>query len=750
MIITALHFKRNNSSIFHSFKFTPGKATLRNTWLVSGSDTHPQWVLEAIKVLFAEGNNTSFEKILLEGSDDAGDTIVIEKDRNIRSIYLNGSPIKREQFLTSIFGEDIEFDTFLPENDVSSYKVFPISGRNQIVARSEEESIAIQKSLRSISRDILSTKKSINRLLRIPMASQSQTSFSLLSQICKSKEHFDLYLTEERSVKEQIEILKADEVAHEKLSSQSKLINSIEAAVQLIAELKEDASENEQKRRSMIDKISVLKGELQISPKEAIQNRKLYKKGFHILARMELLKKVVSILDEKRSAITSHIKTPFSDVTTLINKLLNADNFAFSELSEKLSFLETTLLARNISLERTNAKNQTWFEKFKKNEKEDSKPSENIIDVDIVSELKKISSDISVQLQGVRSSFSTSATSIDTIEDDFEVLYEAYIERLGEVKKQWQELSTQLKANQHETFTGFSEFYIKSMQLISYSIQKTGIDSVILSQKNAYKDIARKVIEWRKLNNSHNTGELDTAQKVLSEAASVLKYKESINNKLEKAIQSNAKTEYLKSRLKTISKQLRPHKESWEKAFIHAENRPQSPSDEILKDLNLKITLLSHFRDTKREIQAEGTVSPFISTGSIFSVWMLDSELESEKDCLSILECLKKEKSEESRFIGTEHAENAQFFQKMGCGRIVEIPGAVNIEALLKQLGIKKPIINEDELKAITAPHQNLKPTPTLAGKAAPTIDLALNENRVIKANKIQKTLDILNGNRKS
>ena len=52
MNLTSLHFKRNNSGVFHSFKFTPGKDKLRNLYIFSGKDLHPQWLLEAIKFLF--------------------------------------------------------------------------------------------------------------------------------------------------------------------------------------------------------------------------------------------------------------------------------------------------------------------------------------------------------------------------------------------------------------------------------------------------------------------------------------------------------------------------------------------------------------------------------------------------------------------------------------------------------------------------------------------------------------------------
>ena len=368
MIITALHFKRNNSGIFHSFKFAQGKAGLRTTWVASGNEVHPQWILEAIKSLFCQSNTTtSFDKIILEACDDAGEQILVEKSKTLDQSTDQVKKIQRTELIEALFGDDIETDTFLPENDVIPHNVFVVNddGAPLYLARKEKETVNHQKSIRSILRDKSSLEQDIKNTLRVQLKSQADFDFNQLRKSLLKRDEFKLLSNERNAISAALKALNKKLDLANKDNDCHKIVEKIDTALTLISKIEEDHSKSIERKKVLSEKIAILRSETGLGPKEALHIRGKFQTGFTLLSRLELIKKVISILDSKRADLINHISSPFAQVTDLLNNLLSTDYKAFNDLSEKFTFIESTLLANNIKVEKANSKNQTWFEKFK-------------------------------------------------------------------------------------------------------------------------------------------------------------------------------------------------------------------------------------------------------------------------------------------------------------------------------------------------------------------------------------------------
>ena len=185
------------------------------------------------------------------------------------------------------------------------------------------------------------------------------------------------------------------------------------------------------------------------------------------------------------------------------------------------------------------------------------------------------------------------------------------------------------------------------------------------------------------------------------------------------------------------------------KTFENSMNQPSSIHDDMLDELVSKVNLLKFFQDQLITLGEKRHNHSFSNSGAVISTWMISSDIESMDACDSLLTSLNKNSNSESKILGTDHNENSIYFHKKGCGRIIEIPGVVDLEQLYQHHGIKKGSLENEEL-AISKPFESIdtpNPTRTLAPerKTAPVLDLDLNPS-VIKARKIQQTLDLLNG----
>ena len=669
MNLTSLHFKRNNSGVFHSFKFTPGKDKLRNLYIFSGKDLHPQWLLEAIKFLFNTEKHPSFEKVYLELADDAGDIIVIEKDRGVREFYKNGKPISREEFIEAIYGDQIELETFIPEKDLIAFKINKLDEQSKIVAREENTSLACQKLLRSIARETTDIKKSLMKKIEIPSALQEKIDWKKINTVVDNLAKRQLLAEEIKLHEKKLKQLNFKKNTLEESEQQNNLIMQLECTIDIVRDLSLDKNQLESEHKNLTDRISKLKKYLKLSPKEIINNKQLYNTGLHIIARMELLGKVTSILDEKRHHIIEHIKSPFLDTTSLIKKLLSVDDKSFSELSQKLTFMETSLLAENLSLQKANTKSQNWFELFKKeSDKPNREQKDKILDVGIVSELKAISVDIDSSLSNLRLNFASSTDVFNEIDDSFEVLFEAYLQRLSEIKQQWQEVASKLKANEHSTFIGFCDFYIKSMQLVSYSIQKNAIEKSLGRYSKTLISLKKLITEWFKQKNSQKASLLDdNLQSLITEAEIILKARETVTKNYKSNLEAGSKFNILSQKLAALNELNAEQKEIWDTAFKCAENKPSRLDDELMDFIRTQVYLLKHFQNQKLKVAAEGVIPPFSDSGAIFSTWMIDPQIEDEKDCQSLANFLVESNGNpgESKLIATENLENANFWEQL-------------------------------------------------------------------------------------
>lgn len=754
MIITALHFKRNNSGIFHSFKFAQGKAGLRTTWVASGNEVHPQWILEAVKSLFCQSNTTSsFDKIILEACDDAGEQILVEKIKNTRSIYRSGKKIQRTELIEALFGDDIETDTFLPENDVIPHNVFLVNddGAPLYLARKEKETINHQKSIRSILRDKSSLEQDIKNTLRIQLQAQADFDFNQLRRALLKRDEFKLLLNEQNQISVALKSLDKKIDLANKDNDCFEIVEKIDSALQLINKIDEDHAKSIERKKVLCEKIAILRSETGLGPKEALHIRGKFQTGFTLLSRLELIKKVISILDSKRTDLINHISSPFAQVTDLLNNLLSTDYKAFNDLSEKFTFIESTLLANNIKVEKANSKNQTWFEKFKKPDQQSGTQNSNtIIDIGILTELKKISSDIAVTLKDIEYKHDTNPDSINSISENFEVLYEAYIARLNEVKSQWKKYASVIGAEAHDTFTGFCDFYIKVMQLVSLGIEKKAHETVIATYGNAISTLREQVYAWQELNKIECNFDLTNSKILTREARVITSQRKEIFESRKNALDVHAESSYLRKRKSALVNKLDEFKTEWNKTFENSMNQPSSIHDDMLDELISKVNLLKFFQDQLITLEKKDTITPFSNSGAVISTWMISSDIESMDACDSLLTSLNKNSNSESKILGTDHNENSIYFHKKGCGRIIEIPGVVDLDQLYQHHGIKKRLLENEELEAISKPFESIdtpNPTRTLAPerKTAPVLDLDLNPS-VIKARKIQQTLDLLNG----
>ena len=179
-------------------------------------------------------------------------------------------------------------------------------------------------------------------------------------------------------------------------------------------------------------------------------------------------------------------------------------------------------------------------------------------------------------------------------------------------------------------------------------------------------------------------------------------------------------------------------------------NQPSSIHDDMLDDLTSKANLLRFFQDQLITLEKKDTITPFSNSGAVISTWMISSDIESMDACDSLLTSLNKNSNSEAKILGTDHNENSMYFHKKGCGRIIEIPGVVDLDQLYQHHGIKKKLLESEELEAISKPFESIdtpNPTRTLAPEKKNWTRLRFRfEPKCNQSQKIQQTLDLLNG----
>lgn len=744
MIVTNLHFKRSNSSTFYSLKFTAGKNNLRSTWAISGTDLHPQWILLAIKELFVENHTNNFDKIILETSDDAGDSIVITKDNCLISIYKNGLVINKKNFLQTIFESQENPDSQLTKD----YRVFisELSQERCFSAKEESASINNQKFALSTERKIIKLKREIDNLLNVPTNKSNMIDFDMLKTICNSNSSYQYSLHEKSEIEPKASHHQPNVGDVETARKKYELIIQIESIFKPMSHQLENFEKNEKLLDFINKKIIELKSDTKLNYSLITKNKNEFSKCFRILARIEIIKNILSIIDKKRNDLIGHIKIPFENARNRVN---NIDTNSFTSLLEKLAKLKSFSIAQRFPVKKSTEKNQTWFEKFKIINNGEKIDSSNI---DLLTDIEKFSSEVIIDIDEIKNDLCEKSYNSENIEDEFEILYSAYLERLGEVKSQWNSVAKNINATKITNTVKFTEFFQKANSLVGYTIQKRALEKIQLSHGKILDSIKAKVLQWRELNKSIKSNPIKSKGELLQEAKSILRYKDTITKKYETLTRDHIKSQYLEERILELDQIISVTEEKWRRIFDGICDNYPKLNNSLIGELKQKLVLLDLYSSQKIEAENKDTIKPFSHTGALFSTWNFGNISIQSEDINNIKSLLNQSGLDECRIITSEQKDIISSLHKVGCGRVIEVPGVVDLEKLYHQLGIQRSLLSSEELNAINSSHLDAKPTPTLEkipNYETPTLDLDINEDNILKARKIQQTLNILNGHHK-
>lgn len=775
MIITAIHFKRTNESSFKSYRFSSGSGQFRNTWIFAGEPSESGEIFEAIESVFNDSAKVHYNQIIIETSDDSGDDIVIIKERQIKKFYKNGSDINRSGLLQSIFGTEIDLSTFKPNLDTANYLISAHyssldPNNSYIQARPTKEAPFFLQALRGLERDIASVRSNICALFGTKNIAKEKINFHSLSEIVKNKDHALLIRNELDLIEKENKAIDRDTEDLNLLARKSEIISKLEHCNKMINSQAKTFKDHFSRSEKVSQQINLLKTELNISPKEALENKSEYHKGFRIFARLELLQKINEILQEKQTQLNEVLSTPLVKISRKIKAISNLDLISLNQFNVKISLLENKLRFIDSSdTTEANQKDTTWFDNFKVSpptEKQKSFFQKNGLlvsgknhDLNFVSDIKALTKDVIKEVQVINESFNKDGLDIKDLSQEFSIIREAYSTRLKDIEDQLLQFTVSVKAPPIKTFSSYLEFFIKASQLVAYALEKHSLEHAKLVQKSVFDSARNLIMEWRLITNSHKDAPLNTPQYITSEMKVVLKYASLIRARHETALLKVASRKHLDARKRNLEVELERFENLVTEILGDMNIFTKTKRDEIFSDLSLHVALLEHFEEELRKTLSKQSIIPFAQTGALISTWAVSPEIESEKSLDILLDHLSSPINSECRIISMAHRENASLFYRKGCGRITVAPALTSSDEIYRRFGIKRQTLDVEEINAITKPMPKDVSSQTIANKSANkpknssvqprTPDrMAIDDfsGKVIKSEKINRTLDILNG----
>lgn len=658
VIVTAIHLRRTNSVTPESFRFAGGKGQLRRTWIMSSEQTiQLDWFVKAIGAVLGEHSMVGFSKITVELADDAGSSYSLTRTPE-RLIYLkDGKNIDKDRLLIELRdgldpleGPLAEFSHLFQSHRVKKEK-------NNFVARREIRDDNTTRQIREVSSELRKLTQQFNGEVGLNLTP------SIISHLEPKLQNLLPRIFQVRSMIEQLQSTEQSKI--EDHSTQIKILREMHAVLADIEASGLSISDITHRRKNIELTLSDLQNRYPGLHAENIDLN--WQEGFQILGRIQVAKRVVKILADKKQEFAEHLQKSFSGFSAEWQKIETFDESLISKIEESLLSIPHD---QNINLKSEDRKrNLTWFDKFKVQDqsKENLPPT-----FDNVSNSHSTSSQrqsILALLTKMQSQTQLLDKSLLKFDDNMEALYEAYLVRLEQLQGEWVKFSENASLPSDLTIETYSQAYQALTQIKSLNFEMESIDRILQVRKKAAQRLSELVLDWRKISHSQKQGSASSLPMLISEAQSYMRYLSMYEKQLEENQARLEQGRFQQSKITDLKQCLASLETEWEECFAKFSLQPIKP-DDIASSSQLA-SVISYFAGKYDKLQAESAIVPFGFYGSFFNVWTLDDVEQTEEQLRKLIQ---KAAANCCHLIVVPSEHMALELYSFGTGKILEIP----------------------------------------------------------------------------
>jgi len=682
----------------------------------SDQRTQVEWFVKAIAAVLSENSMSGFSKITVDLADDAGNSYKLTRTPE-RLIYLkDGNNIEKENLLIELRDGLDPLDG--PSEDFSglfqSFKVKKEKGK--YIARREIRDDSSARQMREIGTELRRLTQQFNKEIGVNFTP------SIISRMEKKLK--DL-LPRIHQVRDMIESKQATESIKEE--DHSLKVNVLKDMQNQLADLDGNGlpiNELLARRKNLESKlIDLQKKHLHLSEATADIN---WPEGFQILGRIQVAKRVVKILADKRQEFVEHLQKSFGDRPSSWQNLKDFDLELFKKMALNLDALHQD---QNILTKLDDRKkNLTWFDKFKvQDQGKDAESADNNAQQSI--------DQINDQVQSFMDFFSKIQSqgqlienTIFRFEDNMEALYEAYLSRLEQLQEEWSKFCVNSNIPSDLNIETVPQLIHASTEVKMINFEIDTLDRLLILKKKASHRLSELIQDWRKMTQSQKQIVSTTLPMMISEAQGYMRYLAMYEKQAEEKQIKIDQEKIHTSQISDLKATLANLENEWDECFTKMSLRPIKPED-VSSSLEMA-TVIAYFAKKYDQLQAESAIEPFAFHGSFFNVWTIEDIDQSEDQLSSLFE---KTSTNCCHLIVVPNEQTALQLYSFGAGKILEIPPSGEFA-------------HPDVGRSPTLAKNNLTPQPEKT-----TLDLGLTPPRPksLASEQLMKTLEMLQGKRR-
>ena len=672
MIVTAIHWHRTSGLAPESFRFASGRGNLRRTWITSSEQkTQQEWFVKALACALTDQPMVGLSRVTVEMSDDAGSSYQITRNLDRTTCTKDGRPLARETLLAEL-RDSIDVMKGPTAEYQELFQSFKVAFENDaFLARRELKDNSSAKDVRDCANEIRRLCQKLNQSLG------TKWTPAQIAVLDRRLNDLAPRIWEIRS-----QIAKIEDSPEEKSQDRTQELALLKEMQSLLHELEVSGlpvSEIHGRRKALDEQLSDMRVDCQWLNQAARDLN--WKLGFQLLGRIQVARRVVKILGDKKVELATHLQTPFESLNLEWSKFRDMDHDIITNLHKSLSLMLAGT-AVSVKIE-DRKKSLTWFDKFKVQDQ--VKPPELAFELPEagLSELAEQTQTVLKALDSLRGRHEERQSKIFAFGETLDTLYEAYVQRLDQLKGEWQQYSKESGLPETLTLETFPKAMESYFTLKTLTFEAESLDRVMTVKKKAASRLAEVIHEWRKVSNSQKQTVSHNVPMMIAEAQGYMRYLAKFEKEEQDARNRTSQTlknEILHTRFKERLNEL---ESEWNEAFI------KLGLDGVkLEDIAGQLELVGpiHYLTQKYDqFQKESSLSPLGFYGAFFNVWTLES---SESSNLSLL--TQNPSPHVCHLIVVDSEQRALELYALGAGRILEIPP---VDQILPTQGERSPTI---------------------------------------------------------
>ncbi len=723
MIVTAIHWHRTTGLAPESFRFAGGRGNLRRTWITSSEQkTQQEWFVKALACALTDQPMAGLMKVTVELSDDAGSSYKITRNTDRVNCEKDGRSIARETLLAELRdGLDVINSSHTEFHEL--FQSFRVSYENDAyLARREHRDTLATKDVREVTLEIRRLSQKLNQSLG------TKWTPSNIAILDRRLNDLSPRIWEVRS-----QIAKVESMEENKFQDRSQEVGLLKEMQSLLNELEGSGlpvSEIHARRKNLEDQISDMRVD---SEWVATAQRDInWKSGFTLLGRIQVARRVVKILTDKKMELSNHLQGSFEPLNDQWTQFKELDYELIKSLQKSLTLM---LTGTSVSLRiEDRKKSLTWFDRFKVQDA--IKPPELAFELPEagLSELAEQTQSLMKCLDSIRDRHDDRLKKILAFSETLDTLYEAYVLRLDQLKGEWQVYAKGAGIPESLTLESFPKAMETFYSLKTLSFEVESLERVMSVKKKAASRLVEVIHEWRKLTQSQKQTVPHNVPMMIAEAQGYMRYlakfeKEDLETQDRKT--QNLNNEILLSRLK---ERLRELDLDWNESFTKLGLDVVKVED---VSAHLDLTSVIHYLTKKYDqMQKEAALSPLGFYGAFFNVWHLE---DSEQETNTLSELTKNPSPHVCHLIVVNSEQRALELYALGAGRILEIPPVDQISpSQAERSPTLKPMVERATIG---------KPSPNSNSKKEPLG--TANQGKMPPTEQLLKTLEMLQGKRR-